>query len=49
MDSKKIKDDMFVVLTYTIFDLEKNIIEKVDSPISHIQGFGKKLLQNGPK
>jgi len=45
MDSKKIKDDMFVVLTYTIFDLEKNIIEKVDSPISHIQGFGKKLLQ----
>ena len=36
---------MFVVLTYTIFDLEKNIIEKVDSPISHIQGFGKKLLQ----
>ena len=45
MDSKKIKDDMFVVLTYTIFDLEKNIIEKVDAPISHIQGFGKKLLQ----
>ena len=45
MDSKKIKDDMFVVLTYTIFDLENNIIEKVDSPISHIQGFGKKLLQ----
>ena len=36
---------MFVVLTYTIFDLENNIIEKVDSPISHIQGFGKKLLQ----
>ena len=44
MNSKKITKDMFVVLTYEIYDEHSKVIEKVDSPISCIHGKGKKLL-----
>ena len=44
MNSKKITKDMFVVLTYEIYDEHSKVIEKVDSPITCIHGQGKKLL-----
>ena len=44
MSVKIIKNDMFVVLTYIIHDDKANVLEKVDMPISHIYGQGKKLL-----
>ena len=44
MDSIKITKDMFVVLTYELYDNKSELLEKVDNPITHIHGEGKKLL-----
>ncbi len=44
MNSKKITKDMFVVLTYEIYDDQSKVIEKVDNPVTCIHGQGKKLL-----
>ena len=44
MNSKKIAKDMFVVLTYEIYDEHSKVIEKIDNPVSCIHGQGKKLL-----
>ena len=44
MDSIKITKDMFVVLTYELYDDKSELLEKVDQPITHIHGEGKKLL-----
>ena len=44
MDSIKITKDMFVVLTYELYDDKLELLEKVDQPVTHIHGEGKKLL-----
>ena len=44
MDSIKITKDMFVVLTYELYDNKSELLEKVDNPVTHIHGEGKKLL-----
>ena len=44
MDSIKITKDMFVVLTYELYDDKSELLEKVDQPVTHIHGEGKKLL-----
>ena len=45
MDSNKIIENKFVVLTYEIYDEKSEVIEKVDIPMNYIHGKGKKLLQ----
>lgn len=45
MDSNKIIENKFVVLTYEIYDEKAQVIEKVDAPMNYIHGKGKKLLQ----
>ena len=49
MDSNKIIENKFVVLTYEIYDEKSEVIEKVDIPMNYIHGKGKKLLQKIPK
>ena len=44
MDTIKITKDMFVVLTYELYDDKLELLEKVDQPVTHIHGEGKKLL-----
>ena len=36
MDSIKITKDMFVVLTYELYDDKSELLEKVDNPVTHI-------------
>ena len=44
MESIKITKDMFVVLTYELYDDKSELLEKIDNPVTHIHGEGKKLL-----
>ena len=44
MESIKITKDMFVVLNSEIYDDKSELLEKIDNPVTHIHGEGKKLL-----
>ena len=44
MESIKITKDMCVVLTYELYDDKSELLEKIDNPVTHIHGEGKKLL-----
>ena len=43
MDHNVIKNSMFVVLTYEIYE-KSEILEQVENPVTLIHGQGKKLL-----
>ena len=43
MSENVIKNNMFVVLTYEIYE-DSKVLEQVESPVTLIHGQGKKLL-----